>query len=125
MDNKPLTPKKFIFTYVIPMFVVALVLVFLSYTNQARVNSAQEQVEILASQLSQKETELKSFEDKYSSLSALFSKVLNDNAETQDTVDDKEAEIEKLKAELDELGEKLEEVSMELEATKALLSKNK
>ncbi len=121
MDNKTLTPKKFIFSYVIPMFAVALALVLLSYSSHHRIDTAQEQIDVLAAQLTQKQTELAAFEERYSNLSATFERLATSNAETLEAVDTKDAEIAELKAQLDELGAKLEAVSAELEETKAKL----
>ncbi|MEA4823998.1 MAG: hypothetical protein VB111_07790 [Clostridiaceae bacterium] len=63
-----LSLRKFVFTYIIPMFTIALVLVLMSYINDMREEETKQQLNMLDSALAERDAKIAALEERVAEL---------------------------------------------------------
>lgn len=70
-----LSLRKFVFVYILPMFLIALVLVLISYFNDLREAETREQLALLDSALEERDERIASLEKRVAELEENFEKI--------------------------------------------------
>ena len=125
MDKQQLTPQRFIFTYIIPMFTVALVLVLLSYAGQLRMDTMEQKIVVLEGQLAQKQEELDVFAQRYSELTETLENLETEHSRNLEEVSDKDEQIAVLQEQVEAFAVQLESLKGQLDTMSEELAKTK
>ncbi len=59
-----LSLRKFVFTYIVPMFTIALILVLMSYINDMREEETKQQLTMLDSALAERDAKIEALEER-------------------------------------------------------------
>lgn len=59
-----LSLRKFVFTYIVPMFTIALILVLMSYINDMREEETKQQLNMLDSALAERDAKIEALEER-------------------------------------------------------------